>query len=149
MSTFCPVSARARVEILRSVSPLGVGVADGLGVGVMLGIGVALGDGVTDGEGVILGLGVTLGEGVTEGVGVGLPEAVGVGVAVGVTVIVGVGVCALLNGAMKSTAMPADHKMSRHPCTGQGSSTPRRRKEVRVKNRWSLAITQRRIGKTA
>ena len=90
MSTFWPVCARARVEMLSSASPVGPGVAEGSGVGVMLGFGVA------EGVGVALGVGMTLGVGVAEGVGValGLGLIVGLGVAVGVTVgvIVGVGV---------------------------------------------------------
>jgi hypothetical protein len=98
MRTSLPVSARARVEILRSVSPLGVGVgvADGLGVGVMLGSGVALGVGVMDGVGVMLGVGGMLGVGVTEGVGValGVGLIVALGDGVGVRLGVGVTVCA-------------------------------------------------------
>lgn len=97
--TLSPVSARARVEMLRSASPeaVGVGVADGLGVGVMLGTGVALGVGVTDGVGVMLGVGGMLGVGVTEGVGVtlGVGLIVALGEGVGVRDGVGVIVCAV------------------------------------------------------
>lgn len=92
MRTLSPVSARARVEMLRSVSPVivGVGVAEGFTVGVTLGVGVTEGVGVTLGLGVMLGVGVALGVGV--GLGVGLIVGVGLGVTVGVIVGVGVGV---------------------------------------------------------
>jgi hypothetical protein len=122
MRTLSPVSARARVEILRRVSPLGVGVgvAEGLMVGVTLGVGVIDGLGVVLGVGVMLGLGVVLGLGVIEGVGVGLPLGLGVGVMVGVIVTVGVGEgdcarAALGKPAISAVAIPSA-KVSRHVC---------------------------------
>src|SRR5450432_1144392 len=99
MRTLSPVSARARVEMLSSASPLtvGVGVAEGFPVGVGLAVGVAEGVGVTLGVGMMLGVGVALGVGV--GLGVGL--IVGVSVTVGVIVGVGVTDCAVA-GAMRA-----------------------------------------------
>ena len=47
MSTFCPVPAEARVEMLSNVLPVapGVGVAVGLGLTVGEGVGVGVGGG--------------------------------------------------------------------------------------------------------
>lgn len=108
ISTLSPVSARARVEMLRSASPEGVGLGVGVTEGLILGVGVTLGVGITLGVGVIDGVGMTLGVGVTDGVGVmlgaGLMVAVGLGVTVGE--IVGEGVWADTGAARKWRAKP-------------------------------------------